>query len=98
MIDEMRYTDELEAFFAEQQPDTIFLNKCVNSDSGLTTDIPDKKYFANCPTAKIDESLMHNVLVESRVIKTDEEIEIMRWASKITCEAHCNVMRNCKPG
>jgi Xaa-Pro dipeptidase len=41
---------------------------------------------------------MHNILAESRVIKNDEEIEIMRWASKITCEAHCNVMRNVKPG
>lgn len=98
MIDELRYTDEMEAFFAEQQPDYIFLNKGVNSDSGLTTDIPDKKYYAACPTAKVDESFMHDVLCESRVIKNDEEIEIMRWASKITCEAHCNVMRNCKPG
>lgn len=41
---------------------------------------------------------MHNILSESRVIKNDEEIKIMRWASKITCEAHCNVMRNVKPG
>jgi len=41
---------------------------------------------------------MHNVLAASRVIKNDEEMEIMRWASKITCEAHCAVMKNCKPG
>ena len=41
---------------------------------------------------------MHNILAESRVIKNDEEIQIMRWASQITCEAHCNVMKNCKPG
>jgi hypothetical protein len=49
-------------------------------------------------SSKIDESFMHNILAESRVIKNDEEIQIMRWASEITCEAHCNVMKNCKPG
>ncbi len=41
---------------------------------------------------------MHNILAESRVYKTDEELEIMRWASIITCEAHCETMRKCKPG
>lgn len=30
--------------------------------------------------------------------KTPAEIHAMRWASQITCEAHVNVMRNCKPG
>jgi len=41
---------------------------------------------------------MHDILAESRVLKNDEELEVMRWASQITCEAHCNVMRNVKPG
>ena len=37
LIDEIHYTDEIEAYFAERKPETIFLNKGVNSDSGLTT-------------------------------------------------------------
>lgn len=41
---------------------------------------------------------MHNILCESRVFKTDEELEALRWASILTCEAHCEVMRKCKPG
>ena len=41
---------------------------------------------------------MHDILAESRVLKNDEELEVMRWASQITCESHCNVMRNVKPG
>lgn len=48
--------------------------------------------------AKTDVKILHNIVSESRVFKNDEEMEIMRWASKITCEAHCNVMRNCEPG
>jgi Xaa-Pro aminopeptidase len=41
---------------------------------------------------------MHDILAESRVYKNDEEVEALRWACKITSEAHCNVMRNVKPG
>ena len=97
LIDEIHYTDEMEAYFAERKPATIFLNKGVNSDSGLTTQYPEEKHYAGA-NAKIDTSLMHNILCESRVLKNEEELEVMRWASKITCEAHCNVLRNVKPG
>jgi len=77
----------------------VFLNQGVNSDSGLSTLVPDANlYLKVCPEAKTDKAFMHNILAESRVIKNDEEIEIMRWAGRITCEAHCNVMRNAKPG
>jgi Xaa-Pro aminopeptidase len=41
---------------------------------------------------------MHDILVESRVIKNDEEIHALRWASQITAEAHCNVLKNVKAG
>ena len=41
---------------------------------------------------------MYNILCESRVVKTAEEISIMRWATKITCEAHLYVMKNVKAG
>jgi Xaa-Pro aminopeptidase len=56
--------------------------------------VPEEKYYQ----AKTDTETMWPILSESRVYKNDEELEIMRWASKITCEAHCNVMRNVKPG
>lgn len=34
----------------------------------------------------------------SRVIKTDYEKEVMRYATKVTCNAHKSVMTKCKPG
>jgi len=37
MIDEIRFVDELESYFKDAQPDTVYVNKGVNSDSGLTT-------------------------------------------------------------
>ena len=98
-VDEICYTDEIQDVLKGINPDLIYLNKGINSDSGLETMVPEQSlYDRACAGAVIDTSTMHNILAESRVIKTDEEIEIMRWASKITCEAHCNVMQNTKPG
>lgn len=97
LIDEIYYTDDLEAYFKKQVPEMVYVNKGVNSDSGLTTMIAEDKFYKDV-CQKTDENFMHNIIAESRVYKNDEEMEIMRWASKITCEAHCNVMRNVKPG
>jgi len=99
LVDEIMFVDQMEEYLKTQSPEVVYVNKGVNSDSGLTTMVPDEQlYLEVCPDAKTDSTFMHNILSESRVIKNDEEIEIMRWASKITCEAHCNVMRNVKPG
>ena len=74
---------------------TVYVNLGVNSDSKLLTQIPDQKYLDN---AKIDKDTMHDILAEARTVKNDEEIIAMRWASQITSEAHCYVMKNCKAG
>ena len=38
------------------------------------------------------------VLHEMRLLKTEEEVEIMRKAAAITCEAHIEAMREAQPG
>ena len=45
MVDEIYYVDYLDLYLKDHQPETIFVNKGVNSDSGLTTCIPDAKYL-----------------------------------------------------
>jgi Xaa-Pro aminopeptidase len=57
---------------------TLYLNHGVNSDSGLTVALPNEKYLKN---HEINKDTLHNLLAESRVIKNDEEILAMRWAS-----------------
>jgi Xaa-Pro dipeptidase len=96
-MEEIEYSDTMTEFFNSHKADTVFVNLGTNSDSGLTTMIPEEKWYSESG-AKTENVTMHNVLSESRVYKNDDEMEIMRWASKITCEAHCNVMRNVKPG
>lgn len=99
LIDQILYVDQIEETLKSLNPEIVFLNQGVNSDSGLTTMVPEEiLYKTSLPRAKVDLLIMHNILCESRVFKTPEEIEIMRWASKITCEGHLAVMRSVKSG
>jgi len=79
---EVRYTSELEEFLATEcsptREATVFVNSGVNSDSGLTTQIPEFKYLDGL---KVDKDHMHDILAESRVIKNDEEILALKWAA-----------------
>lgn len=36
--------------------------------------------------------------MEARVIKSAQEIEVMRYMNTVSSEAHLAVIRNCKPG
>ena len=99
LIDEILYVDEMEEFLKSHEAAVVYVNSGINSDSGLKTDTPEDTICRKAvPNAIVNTAHMHNILSESRVIKSEEEIEMMRWASKITCEAHVNVMRNVKPG
>jgi hypothetical protein len=44
----------------------------------LNTILPDEKYIKS---TTIDRATLYEVLAESRVIKNDEEILALRWAS-----------------
>jgi len=91
---EVCYMAELEAAL-KAYTGKMYINAGVNTDSNLKTDVPDAQYQKH---HTVDSATLHDILAESRVQKNDEEIMAMRWASQITAEAHCNVMRNVKPG
>lgn len=73
----------------------VWINKGVNSDSGLTTLHPTDSWLEGI---KINDSDLHDVFAETRVFKSDEEIEILKDCGRLSAEAHCEVMRQCRPG
>lgn len=91
---EVRHMHELEDAL-KAFDGTLYINLGTNTDSQLKTDIPEEKYMSD---HKVDRETMHDIICEARVLKNDEEILAMRWASQITVEAHINVMKNVKPG
>jgi len=79
---EVRYISELEEFLATEcspsKDATVFVNLGINSDSGLTTQIPEYKYLDGLT---VDRDHMHDILAESRIVKNDEEIFALKWAT-----------------
>ena len=73
----------------------MYVNRGVNSDSKLQTDIPEQKYLADL---RVNYDTLHDIISESRTIKNDEEVLALRWASQIAAESHVSVMQNVKPG
>ena len=53
--------------------------------------------FQGMSNFEADQSLLFSHLSELRVFKTPEEIEVIRYANKISSEAHREVMRNMQP-
>ena len=74
---EVRYSHELEEVL-KGFTGTLFINEGINSDSKLKTDLPDEKFLKS---HTINRTGMHDILVDARVIKNDEEVMAMRWAS-----------------
>lgn len=69
--------------------------KGTNSDSNLETL---EATFPGIDRFTVDNSLLHNHIAECRVLKTPQEIEIMRYTNKVSSEAHIEVMKSIRPG
>ena len=41
---------------------------------------------------------MYEILAESRAVKLDQEVDVIRWAVKATTEAHVECLRRVKVG
>ena len=87
-IDEFWYIKDIPTYFKNRQPQRVYLNHGKTDVFARSTILPDQSLFKDtCPNATVDKYLLYRVLTDSRVLKTAEEIEIMRWASRATCEA-----------
>uniref|UniRef100_A0A0N4ZVB4 Xaa-Pro dipeptidase n=1 Tax=Parastrongyloides trichosuri TaxID=131310 RepID=A0A0N4ZVB4_PARTI len=76
-------------------PSKLLLLTGVNSDSGDT--LPPANFIGK-EQFKICEKILYPIMSELRVYKTDMELEVMRYACKIACDAHKDVMKNIRPG
>ena len=57
--------------------------------------MPDPKYLQGY---KVDRGAFCDIIGDTRATKTEDEIDVMRWATKITVEGHIEVLKACKPG
>lgn len=95
-VDSVLYTESLCTEITRIAPQCIHLLQGSNTDSGLLMQRPD--FGDDLKDHKVVDDVLYRALCESRCTKTPEEIEVMRYVSKISSEAHVEVMRSCKPG
>jgi Xaa-Pro dipeptidase len=94
-VDDVRYSDELPAWMAASAPEKLLLLEGKNSDSGSVTAAA---RFDGIEKYPLDRELLHPELVECRVTKSADEIELIRWLNRVSAAAHVEVMRRVRPG
>uniref|UniRef100_A0A8D3CHW2 Xaa-Pro dipeptidase n=1 Tax=Scophthalmus maximus TaxID=52904 RepID=A0A8D3CHW2_SCOMX len=94
-VDEVQYTCDVSlslSFCAS----FVFLStqRGQNTDSGS---ICREASFEGISGFQVNNTLLHPVIVECRLIKTDMELEVLRYTNRVSSEAHKMVMKHVKP-
>ncbi|EDO29991.1 predicted protein, partial [Nematostella vectensis] len=69
--------------------------KGLNTDSGKTSR---QATFPGISDFKVDNTVLHREMVECRLRKTPQELEVLRYVSRVSSEAHKQVMMRVRPG
>jgi Xaa-Pro dipeptidase len=95
-VDHAHFMDELAAVLTARRLKNVYILEGVNLDSGLTTQTTSK--FPGIDKFTVDKTTLHPHLVECRVIKSEKELELLRWINHLSSMAHIKVMQTIQPG
>ncbi|RLN20553.1 hypothetical protein BBJ28_00013624 [Nothophytophthora sp. Chile5] len=96
-VDEVFYMDEMAAVLTEKaKAQQLYVLHGKNTDSGLET--ANTSTFEGIEAFAVDKTALHPVLVECRVIKSEKELELLRFVNALSSRAHINVMKSIRPG
>ncbi len=94
-VDQVRYADAIEKGLREMRPDVLLLLHGRNQDSSSFT-APTR--FMGIDSFQADRDALYPEIVECRVAKSEPEIALLRHVNGVSCAAHQELMRRCKPG
>lgn len=94
-VDEVHYTVEISSVLASRNPSVLLTLRGVNTDSG---NVCKEASFEGISQFQVNNTILHPEIVECRVIKTDLELEVLRYSNRISSEAHKEVMKAAKLG
>lgn len=95
-IQKVMFVDELEPYLKGKEPSEIYIYTGTDSDSKITTYEPEQKYL-DCGK-KVNREVLWPTICNLRVVKTEEEIDLMRYVCRIATDAHIKVMKSAKAG
>jgi len=90
----VHYTDEIEKNLKELAPEKIYILDGINSDSDQP---PLNPAFPFLDHYLIDRTTIYYILAETRVVKSEEELQLLRFVNQLSSQAHIRVMQNIKP-
>lgn len=94
-VDKVFYADTLAETLRGMNARTLLTLRGKNSDSGkMSTEAK----FPGIEGFKVDPKPLFEAMAELRVFKTPLEMEVLRYANRVSSEAHKEVMRSIRPG
>lgn len=94
-VDHVHYVDEIEQVLKALNPVKLLTLKGLNTDSDLWTK---EIVFEGITLFQVDNETLHPVITECRVIKTDLELDVLRYVCRVSSDAHIAVMKAIRPG
>ncbi|XP_052230326.1 xaa-Pro dipeptidase-like isoform X2 [Dreissena polymorpha] len=94
-VEEVYFLPEIADVLTKKSPSVLLTLKGLNTDSGKYSR---EAAFDGISQFKVDSELLHPEICECRVFKSDLELEVLRYANRISSEAHKSVMANIRPG
>lgn len=94
-VDEVYFGNEIEDVLRKKKPSFLLTLYGLNSDSG---NYSKEATFDGIENFKINNQILHPQISECRVFKSNLELEVIKYANKMSSEAHKEVMQNVKPG
>lgn len=94
-VDEVHFVENISKVLAQNSTKVILTLHGLNTDSGKMSR---EAVFEGIGNFEVDNSLLHPLIAECRVIKTPEEIRILKYANQISSAAHKEVMKRIRPG
>lgn len=94
-VDEVAFVEDMVDVLRSKNVQVLLTLRGRNSDSGKMSK---EATFSGIENFKVDHSILYEVISECRVFKTPFELEVLRYANRISSEAHKEVMRRIRPG
>ena len=90
------YTTQLRSTLDSRHITTLYVLFGTNLDSGLATKT--EATFPGIESYTVERTMLHPLLTELRVFKSEQEVQLMRLGNLISSQAHVYVMRHIKIG
>jgi Xaa-Pro dipeptidase len=100
-LDDVKPLNELENYIranCEAKDFVLYLNYGKRKNSQLCSSTPKEDFKDLLSNFNVDETTIYEYSCETRIIKTSQEIEIMKDSVELTTLAHQTIMKSITPG